>query len=122
MFAERLDSDLRDASLNAEKALPKFFEPAWSVELSQARKRKLILTKQLTALKTGLNHHDVLQKDIASLDIPFEVPGSIPACSAALRALDVEIKGLVATSTERRDQERTQAQAQKSRAIYGFGG
>lgn len=105
MFAERLDHDLLDASLNAEKDLPKFLEPAWSVELAQARKKKLILAKQLTALKTGLNHTAVLRHDIDTLDIPFELPGTIQTCSQAMRVLNVEIKGLVATSTERRDQE-----------------
>ncbi|KAI2490363.1 hypothetical protein MHU86_24203 [Fragilaria crotonensis] len=105
MFAERLDQDLLDASLNAEKDLPKFLEPAWSVELAQARKKKLILAKQLTALKTGLNHLAVLQHDIETLDIPFELPGTIQTCSNAMRLINVEIKGLVATSTERRDQE-----------------
>ncbi|KAI2508228.1 hypothetical protein MHU86_6157 [Fragilaria crotonensis] len=69
-FAERLDRDILDASLNAEKDLPKVFEPAWSVALAQARKKKLVLTKQLTALKTGLNHHEILRKDARSLDNP----------------------------------------------------
>lgn len=39
MFAEHLDHDLLDASFNAEKDLPKFLEPARSVELVQARKK-----------------------------------------------------------------------------------
>jgi hypothetical protein len=104
-FAERLDRDILDASLNAEKDLPKVFEPAWSVALAEARKKKLILTKQLTALKTGLDHHDILSKDARSLDNPFKLPETVKTCSSLMRALDREIKELVATSTERRDQE-----------------
>ena len=64
--AERLDKDVVASSLNAEKALPKFLEPAWSVDLAQARKKKGILTKQLTALKTGIDHSDVIRQDLTS--------------------------------------------------------
>ncbi|KAI2505037.1 hypothetical protein MHU86_9393 [Fragilaria crotonensis] len=105
MYAERIDRDVLDASLNAEKDLPKFFEPAWSVELAQARRKKIILAKQLTALKTGLNHQEVLRGDIAKLDTLFNLLDTIQTCSREMRVIDKEIKDLIATSTERRDQE-----------------
>jgi exonuclease III len=104
-YAERLDKDVVDASLTAEKDLPKIFEPAWSVALAQARKKKLILTKQMSALKTGWDNTEVISYDMEQLDEPFEVPVTIQSCSVAMRQIDVEIKELVATSMERRDDE-----------------
>jgi hypothetical protein len=38
-FAERLDRDVLAASLAAETAIPQFGEHAWSIELSNARRR-----------------------------------------------------------------------------------
>ncbi len=72
-FAERLDSDILTASLTAEKDLPKFAAPAWSIALAQARRKVLIVTKQLTALKTGLDHRTILQEDIKKNQYLFYV-------------------------------------------------
>jgi hypothetical protein len=41
VFAERLDSDVLKASLDAEKRIKSFREPAWSIALSKARRKKL---------------------------------------------------------------------------------
>ncbi len=38
-YAEKIDKDVEAASLAAEKSIPHFDQPFWSVELSQARKR-----------------------------------------------------------------------------------
>ena len=61
-FAERLDKDILQASITAEKDISKFDEPAWSVDLARAREVVSILTKQLTALKTGLDHQSIIQQ------------------------------------------------------------
>ncbi|KAI2489539.1 hypothetical protein MHU86_25041 [Fragilaria crotonensis] len=42
-FAERLDSDVLKASLDAEQRTKRFREPAWSVALSTARLKKIVL-------------------------------------------------------------------------------
>jgi hypothetical protein len=105
-FAERLDKDITAASLTAEKDLPKFGAPAWSVALACARRKVLVLTKHLSSLKTGLDHRSILQHDVDALeDSTFELPLTIPECSTKLRVIKQEIKELIATSTERRDQE-----------------
>lgn len=51
-FAERLDQDVLAASLTAATKVKKFGEPAWSVELAEARKQVNILKKHRSALRT----------------------------------------------------------------------
>jgi exonuclease III len=52
-FAERLDSDLTQASLTAERRVHKFLLPAWSIALSKAREKESILKKCLTMSRIG---------------------------------------------------------------------
>ena len=108
-FAERLDADVLNASLTAEKRIPKYDTPAWSVVLTQARQYVSILTKQLTALRTGINHHQTLETALQSItetaDISHQLPLTIEACSTRLRKAKQHVKDLVKVSTERRDQE-----------------
>ena len=108
-FAERLDTDVLNASITAEKRIPKYDSPAWSVALTQARQYVSILTKQLTALRTGINHHNTLEialKSIpASAEIIHTLPSTIEDCSYRLRKAKQQVQELVKVSTERRDQE-----------------
>ena len=57
-FAERLDQDVLRAILSAEKKLRLYAEPAWSQELSNARKRVSRLSQRLSVLRTGLQPSD----------------------------------------------------------------
>ena len=88
-FAERLDTDALNASLTAEQRIPKYDTPAWSVVLTQAQHYAYILTKQLTALKTGIDHHRMLESELQSLtvsaDISHHLPQTIEDCSKSLR-------------------------------------
>ena len=104
-FAERLDSDILMASLTSEQSLPHFDEPAWSLELARARRVVSILTKQLTALKTGLDHQKILASDSQHLPTDFRLPHTIPDCSTELRKAKHNVKELVTHSCERRDDE-----------------
>jgi hypothetical protein len=54
-FAERLDADMVQSSLAAEKCIKRYGEPAWSVALDQSRKKLSILRKCLSMLNTGLD-------------------------------------------------------------------
>jgi exonuclease VII small subunit len=108
-FAERFDTDVLNASLTAEKRIPKYDTPAWSVALTQARKYVSILTKQLTVLKTGIDHHRTLESELqslpASIAISHNLPQTIEDCSKSLRQAKQSVKEIVTTSTERRDTE-----------------
>ena len=108
-FAERLDTDVLNSSLTAEKRIPKYDTPAWSVALTQARQYTSILTKQLTALKTGIDHHHTLESAIQllpeSADISHQLPQTIDDCSKRLRQAKQMVKEIVKSSTERRDTE-----------------
>lgn len=105
-YAERLDSDVLSASLVAEAKTRRVGEPAWSVELAQARKVVSILKKHLSSLKTGYDNSDKLTRALAELDVPFELPPSKVTCSRALRAAETRVKEIVADSYQQRDQER----------------
>ena len=95
-YAERLDSDVLSASLVAEAKTRRVGEPAWSVELAQARKVVSILKKHLSSLKTGYDNSDKLTRALAELDVPFELPPSKVTCSRALRAAETRVKEIVA--------------------------
>ena len=108
-FANRLDQDVLAASLQAEKRIPQFDESVWSAALARARHYVSILTKQLTALRTGLDHHRTLERKIQLLDqhyeSPLELPDTIAGCSTVLRQAKKAVAEIVASSTERSDQE-----------------
>ena len=108
-FANRLDQDVLTASLQAEKRIPQFDAPVWSAALVRARQYVAILTKQLSALRTGLDHHRQLEIEKQALDkhydSPLELPDTIPCCSTVLRQAKKAVAEIVASSTERQDQE-----------------
>ena len=105
-FAERLDKDVLDASLQAETLVGRFGSPAWSIELAEARQRVSILTKQLSFLRTGYDNREKLQHAIARLQEPFELPKTILDCSKALRDAKYHTRNIVSQSFQRRDEER----------------
>ena len=105
-YAERLDSDILNASLAAEKRLPHFDEPAWSRDLALSRQKVALLKKQLSALKTGLDHRTILISGRQLLDSSFTLPNTISECSTMLREAKKEVQEKVETSIERRDFER----------------
>jgi len=106
LFAERLDADVTKASLDAEKIIKRFGEPAWSIALSKARKKVNFLRKCMSRLRTGINHDRILQAAKDTDNIDLEIPKSRQECKEQLRAARTEIKTLVRESYQRRDQER----------------
>ena len=105
-FAERLDRDVLTASLSAEADLPKFDEPAWSVELAHARRKVILLSKMLSVFKTGLDHQTIRQQALEDFAPSFVFPTSPTECSTQLRQAKQDVKQLVSVSIERRDAER----------------
>ncbi|KAI2509161.1 hypothetical protein MHU86_5280 [Fragilaria crotonensis] len=105
-FAERLDQDVLTASLAAAAKVKKFGEPAWSVELAEARKQVVVLKKHLSALRTHYDHSSVLAREMAQLSTPVPLPPTPRECSAEIRKVESSIKAIIAESYERRDQER----------------
>jgi hypothetical protein len=105
-FAERLDSDVLKASLDAERRTKQFREPAWSVALSKARVKKILLKKWLSMRCTGLDHSQILLRDMATHNLEMILPDTKQQCKQQLRDIQNEINQLVAESYQRRDQER----------------
>ena len=89
-------------SLQAETRIPEFDYPVWSAALARARQYVSILTKQLTALRTGMDHHRKLETEIQLLDehydSPLELPDAIPTCSSLLRKAKKAVSEMVASS------------------------
>ena len=105
-FAERLDADVLKASLDAERKTKQFREPAWSVALSKARLTKIILRKWLTMHHTGLDHSQILLRDVKNYNLDMSLPVSKEQCKQNLRETQAEINKIVADCYQRRDQER----------------
>ncbi|KAI2503535.1 hypothetical protein MHU86_10917 [Fragilaria crotonensis] len=104
-FAERLDQDVLTASLAAAAKVKKFGEPAWSVELAEARKQVVVLKKHLSALRT-LRPFQCLSARDGSIINTSAVAPTPRECSAEIRKVESSIKAIIAESYERRDQER----------------
>ena len=104
-FAERLDSDVLKASLDAEQNIKQFREPAWSLALSKARLRKIILKKWLTMHRTGLDHFHIILRDLEAHGIDMSLPNSKSQCNLMMRATQAEIDKIIADSYKKRDQE-----------------
>jgi exonuclease III len=104
--AERLDNDVLQASLIAERNTHRYREPAWSVELAQARKKVSILSKTLSALRTGLNLTTILTHDMTEMHNQFSLPTTRVSCSHALRNAKAQVRKIVLQSYTTRDIER----------------
>ena len=107
-YAERLDNDMVQASLVAEKKSKRYGAPAWSVALDQARKRVTILKKCLSMAKTQLNLNAIVETSNAALNQPMELPRTKQDCCNRLREAKREVKEIVAASYQQRDRERKQ--------------
>jgi hypothetical protein len=105
-FAERLDKDVMEASLAAEKSLKHYGEPAWSVSLAQARQKRKVLSQVLSNMRTGLVIQDGTVQRLQNLDSTIVFPMTKRECSQKLREAIKEVKHLVAASYRRRDDER----------------
>jgi hypothetical protein len=83
-----------------------FDEPAWSVELAEARKQVTILKKHMSALRTNYDHSSILASKMAKLSSFVPLPPTVRECSETIRKLQAYIRDIVSESYERRDQER----------------
>ena len=107
-YLERLDKDVVKASLDAERKKKHFREPACSVELAQSRQKVSILKKCLSAIRTGLDHRNILSHDITNAGLTIEIPSTLQECSSQLRTAQKEVRNIVSTSFQRRDKERNE--------------
>ena len=106
VFADRLDSDVLLASLTAEKSLPQLDEPAWSLDLAEARRVVNLLSRHLSFLRTGRDHSPTFHREFQWLRQPLILPETQSTCSLALREAKKMVSDLVRDSVERRDEER----------------
>lgn len=107
-FAEKLDKDIVAASLASELSLPRFDTPDWSVELAQARRHVIVLSKALSEFRTGFDHAEILRADLTQLPEDIAVPTNHRECSQQLRQANQRVKQIVAASCAARDHEREQ--------------
>ena len=105
-FAERLDRDMVQASLVAEKRAQKYGAPAWSVALDQARKKVSILKKCLSMCRTRLDLKNTIEQSNSTLNEPMVLPVTRREASIQLREAKRTVRELVAESYQQRDRER----------------
>ena len=104
-YAERLDKDMIQACLMAEKRIKRYGEPTWSIALDQARKKAVILRKCLSTIRTGLDITEIIQERNRNLDTPMELPRTKQECCDQLRLAKREIENIVDTSVKHREDE-----------------
>ena len=56
--------------------------------------------------RTGLDHSKILQRDTQALNLEMTMPTTQHECNKMLRETKSEIKQIISTSYQRRDQER----------------
>ncbi len=104
-YAERLDRDVLAASLAAEKSLPQYGEPTWSMELARARQRVHYLRKCLSAFRTTFDCSSIIQA--YRKDLPTDkIPRNTSHCSFLLRCANKEVCRIVKDSYVTRNSER----------------
>ena len=101
-FAERLDADVLRCSLSTEKRIRKYKEPAWSIELAEARKKVSILNKSLSMARTNIDHTEIIQRDMNKLATPILYPESVEECSTELRKAKREVSEIISRSFKTR--------------------
>ena len=105
-FAERLDADVLRCSLSAEKRIKKYKEPAWSIELAEARKKVSILSKALSMARTNVDHMEILHREMNNMTTPVLFPESLEECSIELRKAKREVSEIISRSFTTRESER----------------
>jgi exonuclease III len=104
-YAERLDKDMVQASLAAEKRIKPYGEPAWSITLDQSRKKLNLLRKCLSMMRTGRDLTTIIDAQNAALNEPIVLPINQQECFQAMRAAKSTILDNVAISIELREAE-----------------
>ena len=107
-FAERLDKDVVEASLAAEKKIKRYGEPFWSVALAQARKKEQVIKKCISMIKTRIANSDTIQKDWSKAGFDGTFPTSLRVCKTILKHVKQEVSDLVKNSYQQREQEHKQ--------------
>lgn len=107
-FAERLDKDVLQASLAAEKKIKRYGEAKWSLALAEARKKEQVLQKCFSMIKTRIANEDVIQREWnnACLEGPF--PTLLRVCTHLLKQAKNEVTTIVKQSYQQREQEHKQ--------------
>ena len=108
-FAERLDKDMLQASLYAEKHTKQYGAPAWSIALDQARKRVNILKQCLSMTRTRLDLTATVEASNAMLAEPMKLPRIKRECCIRLREAKKQGKEILENASyTQRDKVRKQ--------------
>jgi hypothetical protein len=105
-FAEKLDADVVQRSLSAEKRTSKYGTPMWLLKLIKARRKVSVLSKLLTMHKTGIDLTAILIHERATISSAFLLPETVQECNTALRQAKREVASIVEKSFEVRETER----------------
>ena len=104
-FAERLDRDLVNISLAAEKHTARYAQPMWSVKLDKARKKVSVLKRILTMYRTQMDLSSQLQPLIQQMQESFLYPSNAQECSQYLRKAQAEVKSIIKEHYQTREEE-----------------
>ena len=104
-FAERLDSDILQASLASERSIPKFHTPEWSKALVTARSKASLFQKMLSCLRHNKPFPQHLLDQFQKLCSECEVPHNKAACQYHFQEARQQVSEIVKDSFSQRDTE-----------------
>ena len=106
LFAERLDRDLLQASVGAEKSVRPIGEPQWSIKLMKARQRVTLLKQLLSMHKNRIDLTDQIRAIGRDIEDDFIHPTTVAECSQLLRKASRDVYHIVEEHHQHRETER----------------
>lgn len=133
LLAERLDTNLREASEAASNKVKRFHKSWWSLAITKSRATVDILRRQLSGFKTNIDLREVLLELIKELSLDMKLPTSKNDCqealntsiatlrdmeknSLALRHDELEAKATIAADSGNKDKQQILARIRTSEA------
>jgi hypothetical protein len=93
-LAERLDTNLREASKAASNKVKRFYKSWWSLAITKARATVDILRRQLSGFKTNIDVRKVLLELIKELSLDLTLPHTQNECNEALKTSIATLKDM----------------------------
>jgi hypothetical protein len=105
LLAERLDSNLTDASAAASNRVKRFYKPWWSLTITKARAKVDLLRRQLSGFKTNTDVRSVLLECIDKTGSDLILPHTQTACNDMLQLKICELREMEKNSLAIRHDE-----------------
>ena len=103
--AERIDRDLVHLSLSAAKRLPRYPDTAWSLELSQAKRKLAILRLHLSSERLRVNVSHKIEYLQAYMNTPVALPEGVDESRQAVAQARAQVRAVEAAADEVRQKE-----------------